>query len=125
MDDIPEAEWPDEFTREEMLEQQSHLLIEECRALQEEVSRHRKNLAQLVDINAEVTAERDKLRKQKAELDQYLDELRQENNQRSDKIASLQLILIQRDAVMRQYKVPEVFFGTTHSDVQGTSLKNT
>lgn len=125
MEATPEAEWPDEFTREEMLEQQSHLLIEECRALQEEVSRHRKNLAQLVDINTQVTAERDNLRKQKAELDQHLEDLRQEASQRSNRIASLQLILAQRDAVMRQFKVPEVFFGTTHSDAQGTSLKKT
>jgi regulator of replication initiation timing len=114
MNPIPEADWPDEFTREEMLEQQSLLLIEECRALQEEVSRHRKNLAQLIDINSEVTAERDKLRKQKAELDQHLEDLRLESHQRSDRIASLQLILAQREAVMRQYKVPEVYFGSPH-----------
>lgn len=38
MDVLQEAEWPDEFTREEMLEQQSHLLVEECHLLQKELS---------------------------------------------------------------------------------------
>ena len=62
MEATHEAEWPDEFTREEMLEQQSRLLIEELRLLQDEVSRQRKNIAKLIDMNSEVTKERDALR---------------------------------------------------------------
>ena len=57
-----EAEWPDEFTREEMLEQQSHLLTEECQMVKKELSRYRKDLAKLVDMHSVVSAERDKLR---------------------------------------------------------------
>ncbi|WP_296254913.1 MULTISPECIES: hypothetical protein [unclassified Pseudomonas] len=62
MKPIQEAEWPNEFTREEMLEQQSRLLIEECHMLQKELSRYRKNLAKMIDMHNEVTIERDKLR---------------------------------------------------------------
>jgi hypothetical protein len=54
--------WPDEFTREEMLEQQSLLLIEECRTLQVDLSRCRKNIAMLIDMNIALAAQRDRLR---------------------------------------------------------------
>jgi len=73
MDTTPEAsEWPDEFTREEMLEQQNVLLIEECRMLQEDLTRYRQNLAKMVDLNAVATTERDRLRRQ---LDEHISEL--------------------------------------------------
>jgi hypothetical protein len=45
MDAEVETEWPDGFTREEMLEQQSRLLVEECHMLQKELSRYRQNMA--------------------------------------------------------------------------------
>lgn len=118
MEPTPEAEWPDEFTREEMIEQQSRLLVEECRMLQEELSRYRKNLAQMIDLHAEVSTERDRLRSRHAELSNHIDELRGEPAQRNDKIAALQIILAQRESVMRQYKVPEVYFGSTPYDVK-------
>jgi hypothetical protein len=63
MDATPEAEWPDLFTREEMLEHQSRLLIEECHLLQKELSRQRKNIAKLIGMHADATLERDKLRR--------------------------------------------------------------
>ena len=53
-------EWPDGFTREEILEQHAHLLEEECRMLNEELSRYRKNMAKLIDMQSGVSAERDK-----------------------------------------------------------------
>ncbi|WP_346829450.1 hypothetical protein ABDX87_20065 [Pseudomonas abietaniphila] len=54
--------WTDEFTREEMLEQQSRLLIEECRTLQVDLSRCRKNIAMLIDMNIALASQRDQLR---------------------------------------------------------------
>lgn len=54
--------WPDEFTREEMLEQQSRLLIEECRTLQADLSRCRNNIAMLIDMNIALASQRDQLR---------------------------------------------------------------
>ena len=39
MDALLDADWQDEFTREEMLEQQSRLLTEECHLLKKELSR--------------------------------------------------------------------------------------
>ncbi len=53
---------PDEFTREEMLEQHAHLLEEECRMLNEELSRYRKNMAKLIDMHNTASIQRDKLR---------------------------------------------------------------
>jgi hypothetical protein len=46
-------------TREELLEQQSHLLIEECHQLQLEVSRYRRNMAKMVCLVDEMAATRE------------------------------------------------------------------
>jgi hypothetical protein len=62
MDGLLDAGWQDEFTWEEMLEQQSRLLTEECHMLQKELSRYRKNMAKLIDMHNDAAAERDKRR---------------------------------------------------------------
>ncbi|WP_431746547.1 hypothetical protein [Pseudomonas sp.] len=67
-----EAEWPDEFTREEMLEQQSRLLTQECHMLQKELSRYRKNMAKLIDMHNDMTVERDMLRAQLRERNSHV-----------------------------------------------------
>ena len=72
MDTNQEADWPDEFTREEMLEQQSRLLIEECRMLQTDLSRYRKNMAKLIDMHNDMAAERDMLRAQLRERNSHV-----------------------------------------------------
>lgn len=114
MDATHEAEWPDEFTREEMLEQQSRLLIEECRLLQDEVSRHRKNIAKLVDINNEVTKEREALRLDLAKARKAIARLNTESYGQSRQIASLKLTVTQREAVLREHKVPGYFYEPGH-----------
>lgn len=90
MDAAPNTEWPDEFTREEMLEQQSRLLIEECHMLQKELSRYRKNLAKLVDMHSTVTTERDKLRTALAHTQARLSDCLRENSAISNRIGGLE-----------------------------------
>jgi len=106
MEATPEAEWPDEFTREEMLEQQSNLLIEECRMLQDEVSRYRQNLAKLIDMNATVTSERDNLRKTLGAAERRVSELIADKYEQSRRIGSLQSIIDQHKMLLREHKVP-------------------
>lgn len=128
MDSKPEAEWPDELTREEMLEQQSRLLREECRLLRDDLSRYRQNIAKLVDMNAEITIERDKLRSEMKVANEQLQIKQNESYKQSRVIGSLQRIVHQHRAVMRQHNVPEQFYDyePTHLGAdQGTSLKNT
>lgn len=114
--DSEAASWPDEFTREEMLEQQNVLLIEECRMLQEDLTRYRQNLAKMVDLNSIATTERDKLRRQ---LDEHISEL---SRMRLDAcegwktINSLKRVIGQKDVVMRQFKIPEQYLGGCHPD---------
>jgi regulator of replication initiation timing len=112
MDTTPEAsEWPDEFIREEMLEQQNVLLIEECRMLQEDLTRYRQNLAKMVDQNAIVTAERDRLRRQ---LDEHISELSKMRLSACEdwkSINRMKRVIAQRDELLRQFKVPEQYLG--------------
>jgi len=110
MESKPEAEWPDEFTREEMLEQQSRLLIEECHLLQLEVSRYRQNIAKLIDMNATVTAERDKLEKSLAEAEATVSRLFTEAYGHSREIGSIERVPDQHRAVMRNHKIPGYYF---------------
>lgn len=121
MEVTPEAEWPDEFTREEMLEQQSRLLIEELRLLQDEVSRQRKNIAKLVDMNSEVTKEREAARADLLKAKETITRLNAESYEQSREIASLKLKVSQREAVLREHKVPGHFYEP--DPFQGTSLK--
>lgn len=108
-----EAEpWPDEFTREEMIEQQNILLVEECRMLQEDLTRYRQNLAKLVDMHASVTTERDKLA---CDVKKMAAEISRQNIQGSEywrQIDSLKRVLDQRETVMREHGVPDRYFGT-------------
>lgn len=90
MEASQEAEWPDEFTREEMLEQQSRLLIEECHLLQREVSRYQKNVAKLIDLNAEVTIERDRLRSELRQSQKHLSDCYVENSLLGNRVAGLE-----------------------------------
>lgn len=90
MDFTQEAEWPDEFTREEMLEHQSRLLAEECRMLQKELSRYRKNLAKVIDMHSEVAAERDALRVGLKQTEARLSDCLRENSAMGNRIAGLE-----------------------------------
>lgn len=85
-----QAEWPDEFTREEMLEQQSRLLIEECHMLQKELSRYRKNMAKLIDMHKDVTIERDQLRITLKETETRLSDCLRENSSMGNRINGLE-----------------------------------
>ncbi|WP_296258449.1 MULTISPECIES: hypothetical protein [unclassified Pseudomonas] len=105
-------DWPDEFTREEMLEQHAHLLEEECRMFNEELSRYRKNMAKLIDMHAEASVERDKLRAELAAANAHISRMNNEAYERGRTIGALKGILSQREAVMRQFNVPQVYFGS-------------
>lgn len=59
-------------TQEETLRQHCHLLEQEISDLREQLSRAQANIAKLVDINAEVSAD---LRKARADLDRRLGQL--------------------------------------------------
>ncbi|SDI54790.1 hypothetical protein [Pseudomonas abietaniphila] len=110
MEATPEAEWPDEFTREEMLEQQSRLLIEELRLLQDEVSRQRKNIAKLVDMNGEATKEREAARADLAKAKETITRLNTESCEQSREVRTLKAQLNQHKAVMREHKIPGYYF---------------
>jgi len=73
-----------------MLEQQSRLLIEECHLLQKKVSRYRKNIAKLVDLNAEVTIERDSLRSELRHSQKRLSDCHVENSLLGNRVAGLE-----------------------------------
>jgi regulator of replication initiation timing len=117
METTPEAEWPDEFTREEMLEQQSRLLIEEIRMVQQELSRYRKNMAKLIDMLNDVTVDRDTLRKRLERADARISNLQTDTYESSRIIGSLERILAQREAVMRTHNIPQQFFGEPWTSV--------
>jgi len=104
--------WPDEFTREEMIEQQNILLLAECRMLQGDLTRYRQNLAKVVDMHAAVTIERDKLA---ADVKKMTAEISRQNIQCSEywrQIDSMKRVLHQRETVMREHGVPDRYLGT-------------
>lgn len=86
----PETDWPDEFTREEMLEQHARLLEEECRMFQKALSRYRKNMAKLIDMHSDVSAERDKLRAELKETATRLSDTLRENSALANRIGGLE-----------------------------------
>lgn len=96
-----EAEWPDEFTREEMLEQQSHLLTEECQMVKKELSRYRKNLEKLVDMHSVVSVERDKLRAELIQTKSRLSDCLLENSSLNNRIGGLESCRDQMAAIHR------------------------
>lgn len=109
---LPEAEWPDEFTREEMLEQHARLLEEECRMFQEELSRYRKNMAKLIDMHTDVTVERDKLRAELKETAARLSDTLRDNAALANRIGGLESCREQLEALheaqraVAQYRPP-------------------
>lgn len=64
-----------------------------------------------------VTIERDKLRSSLAESAAYVTKLQSETYDLDRKIRALKEIVGQRDAVMRQFKIPEHIFGTVRDDL--------
>ena len=115
MDVLPEAEWPDEFTREEMLEQQSHLLIEECHLLQKELSRYRKNMARLIHMHAEANRERDNLRMQLRRVEIQLSDCRRESSALGNRVAGLESCRDQLEAIHKSQRISLTSSGTTSS----------
>lgn len=99
MDAEVETEWPDGFTREEMLEQQSRLLVEECHMLQKELSRYRKNIAKLIGMHADVAVERDTLRAQLRKIEVQLSDCQREKSALGNRVAGLQSCREQLEAI--------------------------
>jgi len=115
--DYDAENWPDCPTPEEMLRQHVHLIEEENRLLQEELTRYRKNQVKLVDMHTALTAERDKLA---AEVKKQAAMISKQNIDGTEvwrQIDGLKRVLHQRETVMRQHGVPDHYFGTTSGDV--------
>lgn len=105
MDALTEAEWPDEFTREEMLEQQSHLLIQECHMLQKELSRYRKNMAKLILMHADIDLERNELRAQLSKMALQLSDCRRKSSALGNRVAGLESCRDQLEAIHKAQRV--------------------
>ncbi|WP_296254893.1 MULTISPECIES: hypothetical protein [unclassified Pseudomonas] len=99
MDFTPEPEWPDEFSREEMLEQHAHLLEEECRMFQQELSRYRKNMARLIAMHTDVSIERDSLRAELKETATRLSDTLRDYAALANRIAGLEICREQLEAL--------------------------
>jgi len=110
-------EWPVEYTREEMLEQHAHLLEEENHLLQKELDRYRRNMAKLIGMHDTAVNERHKLAIELAQTQKQISELNNQHCEDDRKIGALKNILFQREAVMRQHKIPECYFGTPRNDL--------
>ncbi len=82
-------------TPEEMQRQHTHLVEEECRLLQEELSRYRQNTAKLVEMHGELTAERNTLRTQLAEANTRLSDCLRSAAEDWKEISSLKSIAYQ------------------------------
>jgi chromosome segregation ATPase len=115
--DFGSDDWSDEFTREEMLEQHAHRLEEECRMLNEELSRYRKNMAKLIDMHGTASGDCEKLRIALAAAKADISRLHNDTYERGRTIGALKAILSQRDSVMRQFGVPEDYFGSPRTDL--------
>lgn len=109
MNTAPEADWPDEFTREEMLEQHARLLEEECRMFQEELSRYRKNMARLIDMHTDVSLERDRLRAELRETAARLSDTLQDNAALANRIAGLESCREQLEALHKAHRAVAYF----------------
>ena len=120
MDVLQEAEWPDSFTREEMLEQQSHLLVEECHLLQKELSRYRKNMARLIRMHAEASRERDNLRAQLRKTEIQLSDCRRESSALRNRVAGLESCRDQLEAIHKSLRLSLDYGGTTFDKHRGT-----
>jgi chromosome segregation ATPase len=94
-----ETEWPDGFTREEMLEQQSRLLVEECHMLRKELSRYRRNMAKLIGMHSDVALERDKLRAQLRKIETQLSDCQREKSAIGNRIVGLESCREQLEAM--------------------------
>lgn len=104
MDVAQEAEWPGEFTREEILEQQSRLLIEERHLLEKELSRYRKNMAKLIGMYTELKLERDDLRAQLRETERHLSDSRRESSALGNRVAGLESCRDQLEAIHKEQR---------------------
>jgi regulator of replication initiation timing len=98
MDAEVETEWPDGFTREEMLEQQSRLLVEECHMLQKELSRYRKNIAKLIGMHSDVALERDQLRARLRRIEVQLSDCLRDKSALGNRVAGLESFRDQLEA---------------------------
>jgi phage shock protein A len=117
MDATQEAGWPDMFSREEMLEHQSRLLIEECHLLQKELSRHRKNIAKLIGMHENVTLERDKLRSLLTSTVSQLSDCRRQCSALGNRVTGLESCKDQLEAIHRAQRLSaHVRASTLHVD---------
>lgn len=92
-------DWPRDYTREEMLEQQLRLLAEECHLLQRELARNRRNLAKLVDMHNQALIDRDRLRSDLAATTTRLSDCLRENSILGNRVSGLEVCRNQVEAI--------------------------
>lgn len=95
--DYDAENWPFSPTPEEMQCQHIHLIEQECRLLQEELSRYRQNTAKLVEMHSEITAERNMLRTKLAEANTRISDCLRSAAEDWARINSLQMVVSQVD----------------------------
>lgn len=97
----PANEWGCDYTREEMLEQQSRLLIQECHLLQRDLARCRKNLAKLIEMHTCVSIERDRLRGNLKITEAQLSDCLREKALLGNRVAGLEGCRDQLNAILK------------------------
>ena len=86
----------------EMCKQHAVLLEGENEDLTQQLQAARKNIAKLVEINAQVSAERDKLGKELIKVKTQNSDLNHENSEQGRTINSLLIVREQRDFLLRE-----------------------
>jgi regulator of replication initiation timing len=104
-------DWLGSPTDEQMLRQHAHLVTEENLLLRIEVNRYRNHVARLVDMHAQVTKERDGLRKELADANGRISDLLRTACENWKRVNSLQYCLEQREALLMQHNVPPKMWG--------------
>lgn len=104
-------DWLGSPTDEQMLRQHAHLVTEENLLLRIEINRYRNHVARLVDMHAQVTKERDGLRKELAEANGRISDLLRTACENWKTVNSLQYCLEQREALLMQHNVPPRMWG--------------
>lgn len=99
--DFEADDWPDCPTTEQMQRQHIHLIEEENRLIQEELSRFRKHVVKLVDMHTEVSVERDNARRDLAQARAQLSDCLREKSALGNQVRGLEKCRDQLDEIHR------------------------
>ncbi|MCD5996520.1 hypothetical protein KDX38_23300 [Pseudomonas sp. CDFA 602] len=104
-------DWPGSPSEHDMLRQHAHLISEENRLLQAEVTRYRKNLAKLIDMHNEASLERDRLRLKVRELESRVSQLLLDASNSWKEIHSLKGVIDQHRSLLVTANVDPAMWG--------------